>query len=274
MRLPFRGACRVLQGVGGRFSHTGRDRFAWDFAMEEGTPVLAADGGIVVEIADEFGRGGPRRQLQERANVVVIDHGGDRFSIYQHLLRRGVCVRPGDRVGRGQRIARSGNSGFTTRPHLHFEITDYRNRSRPSRFEEVPGGVPLAGARYRSGNSLLDPPSAVTLTRIPRDAFRANGVLLEVDLPARCLGDSPSLTIVGRALCGEPRVYAFFLPRGSPRACAWFCARTEPTGRFAIELPLSSLRGRMSFAMAATRDRSFYSNFSVPCSFSFWGATD
>jgi murein DD-endopeptidase MepM/ murein hydrolase activator NlpD len=268
MRLPFHGVRRVLQGVGGRFSHTGRDRFAWDFAMAEGTPVLAADGGIVVEIVDDFDRGGPNRGLAERANVVVIDHGGDRFSLYQHLLRGASCVRAGERVARGQRIARSGSSGFTTHPHLHFEITDYRNRSRPACFDEVPGGVPLVGACYRSGNSWLDLAGAVSLTQIPRHAFSVNGVLLEVDLPARFLAAPPSLTITGRLLFGLPRVYAFFLPRGSERACAWFGARADRHGRFTIELPLSSLRGKMSFAMAATRDHHFHSDFSVPCALS------
>src|SRR4051812_31750239 len=87
LRLPFRADAPrdVIQGVDGRFSHVGRSRYAWDFAMAEGTPVLAAADGTVVEVIDRFDAGGADRRFEEQANLVVIDHGGGRFSVYQHL---------------------------------------------------------------------------------------------------------------------------------------------------------------------------------------------
>ena len=59
--------------------------------------------------------------------------------------------------------------------------------------------------------------------------------------------------------------HAFFLPRESRRASHWFFAAVGEGGRFALELPIAALAGRLNFALAATDDGSFYSDFSVPC---------
>lgn len=57
-------------------------------------------------------------------NHVVIDHGDGTFSAYAHLKRGSVAVRPGDRVGAGQKIGQVGNSGNSSEPHLHFQLMD------------------------------------------------------------------------------------------------------------------------------------------------------
>ncbi len=62
-------------------------------------------------------------------NHIVIDMGDHRYAMYAHLQRHSAMVRPGDRVAAGQQIARCGNSGNSTEPHLHFQIMD---RSRPT----------------------------------------------------------------------------------------------------------------------------------------------
>lgn len=88
-----------------RHLHTGVD-----IAAVSGTPVLAAADGRVI-YAGWFGGYG---------RIVAIDHGGGTSTMYAHLSR--ILVATGDPVRRGQPIARVGSTGFSTGPHLHFEI--------------------------------------------------------------------------------------------------------------------------------------------------------
>ena len=81
-----------------------------DIAAKEGSPVLAAAGGLVL-FADWTYRYG---------NLVLISHRSGYISIYGH--NQVMFVRAGDRVQQGEPIALLGNSGQSTAPHLHFEI--------------------------------------------------------------------------------------------------------------------------------------------------------
>jgi murein DD-endopeptidase MepM/ murein hydrolase activator NlpD len=65
--------------------------------------------------------GGVRRIF---GNHVVLDLGDGVFAAYAHLRRGSLAVRPGDRVRAGQQIARCGNSGNSSEPHLHFQLMD------------------------------------------------------------------------------------------------------------------------------------------------------
>ncbi|MGW3956137.1 M23 family metallopeptidase [Streptomyces sp. NPDC004752] len=86
-----------------------------DFAVPIGTEVVAAHGGTVVKAGGNGAGDGPAY-----GNAIVIKHGNGTYSQYAHLSR--VDVRAGQVVATGQPIARSGNTGNTTGPHLHFEI--------------------------------------------------------------------------------------------------------------------------------------------------------
>ncbi|WP_374012232.1 peptidoglycan DD-metalloendopeptidase family protein [Pseudoxanthomonas koreensis] len=124
-RLPFDYAhVRVDQGFGGSFSHNdAQNRYAIDFAVPEGTPVLAAREGVVLQVESDFARAGLNRERYGgRANYVRILHPDGSMALYAHLQPEGVLVRPGQRVRQGQRIALSGNTGFSTAPHLHFVV--------------------------------------------------------------------------------------------------------------------------------------------------------
>ena len=114
-RLPFDGVrVRVDQGFGGGYSHAdAANRFAMDFALPEGTPVLAARNGVVLEIADDDPRTG---------TGIRVLHDDGSMAVYAHLQAGSIPVRIGERVDSGQRIARSGNTGFSTAPHLHFAV--------------------------------------------------------------------------------------------------------------------------------------------------------
>ncbi|MGH8353512.1 MAG: M23 family metallopeptidase, partial [Pseudomonas sp.] len=118
--LPWRGGpFRLTQGANGKYSHfTPKGRYATDIAMPEGTPILAARGGMVVRV--ENNQGG--RGNNPSGNYVRILHKDGTMGVYLHLKRGSVAVREGQRVKAGSQIARSGNTGNSTGPHLHFVV--------------------------------------------------------------------------------------------------------------------------------------------------------
>ena len=97
-----------------------------------GSDVLAVAAGVVVEIHDGMPENIPG--IKSRAvritmknlfgNHVVLDLGGDRYALYAHLQPGSLRVKTGDRLQRGQVLGLVGNSGNSTEPHLHFQITD------------------------------------------------------------------------------------------------------------------------------------------------------
>ena len=115
---------RVDQGFGGQFSHQDeQNRYALDFAADIGTPVLAARAGTVMQVESDFSKAGLKREKYGgRANFVRILHDDGTMGLYAHLRADGALVRMGQRVTAGQQIGLSGNTGFTTGPHLHFAL--------------------------------------------------------------------------------------------------------------------------------------------------------
>ncbi|MCL0066082.1 M23 family metallopeptidase, partial [Dehalococcoidia bacterium] len=57
-------------------------------------------------------------------NYIVIDHENGQFSFYAHLSENSILVRVGERVRKGDTIAKIGNTGHSTEPHLHFQLMD------------------------------------------------------------------------------------------------------------------------------------------------------
>ncbi|OLS59872.1 peptidoglycan DD-metalloendopeptidase family protein [Pseudomonas putida] len=147
--LPWRGGpFRLTQGPNGRFSHFGpKGRYAMDIAMPEGTPIIAARAGVVVKIENrQSGRG-----TQPSGNFVRILHNDGTMGVYLHLQRGSVLVREGQQVAYGTPLARSGNTGRSTAPHLHFVVQ--RNvglavESIPYQFNQAIGGLP----NFTAGN--------------------------------------------------------------------------------------------------------------------------
>ncbi len=137
-RLPYAlaTAYAVTQAYPDTATHRTPDsRHAVDFAMPIGTNIFAARGGIVFAVASRNYRGGlDTTRHGAGANVVQILHDDGTFAVYAHLNRSSIRVRPGDRVSRGEYIADSGNTGFSTGPHLHFAVI----RNAGMRLESVP----------------------------------------------------------------------------------------------------------------------------------------
>lgn len=147
---------RVLQGYGSKFSHTGLEEFSIDFDMPVGTPVHAARGGIVARIEESNTEGCWSDGCGKFANFIVVLHDDGTTGEYYHLMKNGALVDAGDRIEQGQEIGRSGNTGHTTMPHLHFAvyraIEDGNTQSIPVRFRDADGiiGRPRRGALYQA----------------------------------------------------------------------------------------------------------------------------
>ncbi|MFF5934825.1 M23 family metallopeptidase [Streptomyces sp. NPDC012508] len=86
-------------------------------------------------------------------NHIVLDLGDGTYAMYAHLKRGSLTVRPGDRVAAGQELARCGNSGNSTEPHVHFQLMDGPDldtaRGVPFTWRGV--GVPKSGETFLAG---------------------------------------------------------------------------------------------------------------------------
>lgn len=156
-RVPYAVAQRfvVSQAFPTAITHAGPEsRYAVDFAMPEGTAIHAARPGTVVAIAFRSYSGGTTAEDAPKANMVRIVHDDGTIATYAHLQLDSVRVRPGDPVQRGEYIADSGNTGFSTGPHLHFSVA----RNSGFATESVPVNFLGAGVRAtqaQTGQPLL-----------------------------------------------------------------------------------------------------------------------
>ncbi|OLF51077.1 peptidoglycan DD-metalloendopeptidase family protein [Pseudomonas chlororaphis] len=141
--LPWRGGpFRLTQGANGQYSHFGpKSRYAMDIAMPEGTPIIAARGGVVVKTENsQTGRG-----TDPSGNFVRVLHDDGTMGVYLHLKRGSVTVREGQRVAVGSPLALSGNTGNSSGPHLHFVVqrnTGLGLVSIPYQFNQPIGSLP------------------------------------------------------------------------------------------------------------------------------------
>lgn len=108
--------------------HLGID-FGWNDGPYCNQPILAIEDGIVVSCADGYGNTYPGQRIY--GNYVNIKHEGGWWSMYGHLLK-GISVRTGQTVRKGQQIGFMGDSGWSRGQHLHFELRQGDNRKERS----------------------------------------------------------------------------------------------------------------------------------------------
>lgn len=171
-RLPFEPGLEVPihQGWLSTYSHNGRAAYAYDFGLHEGTPVLAAAGGVVTYAhAGELACGGA--ELLLLSNYVTIAHPDGSATHYGHLA--GVDVEVGQVVDAGQQIGQSGKSGFSgCQAHLHFARQAQGGpvtQSIPMYFDGFPD-APLLNGQTITAEA---PPCAPTDAEAPLEAFCA-----------------------------------------------------------------------------------------------------
>jgi murein DD-endopeptidase MepM/ murein hydrolase activator NlpD len=124
-RVPFGVGSTYLisQAYPSRITHTTPDsQYAVDIALPDGTPIYAAREGTVINARHDSFRGAAAPVMLDQANVIEILHSDGTIGLYAHLHWDSIRVRIGAHVARGQYIANSGNTGFTSGPHLHFAV--------------------------------------------------------------------------------------------------------------------------------------------------------
>jgi hypothetical protein len=184
LTLPFEGIWGVVQGFDSGETHAGYAAYALDFVPAErldgampaenrkrltdfpcyGRPVLApADGKVVWAKSDAPDRPAHNKVKREAGNFLILEHAAGEYTELRHLQAGSVRVKVGQRVARGQEIARCGNSGNARTPHLHVgflgSVSPIATRPmRLARYQVLgpdgswrPGdGVPVTGQILRS----------------------------------------------------------------------------------------------------------------------------
>jgi murein DD-endopeptidase MepM/ murein hydrolase activator NlpD len=188
LHLPFSGEWYVYWGgrtVAQNRHAVARDqRFAYDFLILAnrrsgqsyrgygesnadyycyGLPIYAPADGVVMQMEDDLFDNAPGEMNPTKVlgNHVILDHGCGEFSFFAHFEPGTVAVRNGDRVQAGQLLARCGNSGNSSEPHLHYHVQNspepFRGEGLPAFFVEyfangkpVSRGEPVARQTLRS----------------------------------------------------------------------------------------------------------------------------
>ncbi|MBM4403446.1 MAG: urea transporter [Candidatus Cloacimonetes bacterium] len=197
--LPITGEWTITQGHEGQHTHKLDWAYAWDFEIKDSNgqqyggaidqvldyygyskPVLASAAGyvasVVTHVADN--QPGSVNTNENWGNYVSISHGYGLWTLYAHLKKNSVTVKPGDYVNCGDKIGLVGNSGRSFVPHLHFQVqlgAEPGSRSKLSHlinykvyrggadYEFVGSGIPQEGDRISSLVSSKDPSSILGL---------------------------------------------------------------------------------------------------------------
>lgn len=147
-RLPFQGEWFTYWGgtnelVNYHYAYPSQ-RYAYDFLIMRngqtyigdpkrnesyyafGQPILAPASGTVLKVASTIWDNEPGTYNEEHAagNFVEIDHGNGEYSLLAHLKHGSITVKPGETARQGQVIGLCGNSGNSSEPHLHIQVSD------------------------------------------------------------------------------------------------------------------------------------------------------
>ena len=133
--LPYkRGKTYLLtQGFNGKATHNGNSAYALDFSMAVGSHVHAMREGIVTGIESKNNEHGFSIKFASKANYIIIQHEDGTMAMYGHLKQNGVKVKLGERVYKHQLIGYSGNTGYSSGPHLHVHISAITNFDKGSK---------------------------------------------------------------------------------------------------------------------------------------------
>lgn len=245
------GSYSISQGPGGAFSHTGINAHAFDFDVDSGTDVIAARSGTVVLVIDGFGDGGNDINKAKEANLVVVDHGGGTFDSYLHLQAGSIVVEVGDTVDSGELLGQSGNSGYTSGPHLHFAVVDAAMRSVPACF--APNLVPDTNDVVDAVASPLTDPGVFPRSTLPRDLFADSNIELDNDVVAFSIDGT--LHLEGHVTDSNHRAAVFLSPYGGGEVEAQLLDDVDDAGAFVLDFS-PDVAGIHSLALSSVDDTS------------------
>ena len=202
--LPFEGEWLVVTGgTSKESSHSwnyGSQRYAYDFVIvdesgksfkeqrEESVDdnyfcynqnILAPADGTVVEVrssdSNVINEGKTDTWIKDlRGNYVVIEHKGGEYSLLAHIKKDSILVKVGQKVKNGDIIAKCGNTGSSSEPHLHFQVQKGKNFFTSA-------GLPIKFSNFSA--TLFEPYSETTYlqayTDELRDGFITRGFLVK-----------------------------------------------------------------------------------------------
>ncbi|MBL6990407.1 MAG: M23 family metallopeptidase [Bacteriovoracaceae bacterium] len=102
-------------------THYGNNKYAYDFSMEIGTTIVAIRSGTVIKVEESYE---DDNEVATEANYIQIRHADGTVAIYVHLTQNGSDVSVDDTVSQGDSIGQSGNSGYSSGPHLHLQVNE------------------------------------------------------------------------------------------------------------------------------------------------------
>ena len=173
---PVKDGAVIGQGNGGTVSHTDvYNRYAWDYSVGVGTPLVAARGGVITQVMTSSNIGGFEKRFMKDANNITVSHTDGTTSKYLHLSKNTTLVRIGEYVMQGELIGYSGDTGYSSGPHLHFTACR-DNKSISIIFaDHLPnGGIPAEGELHKPAAPPAVPQEGITLCKkLVRATIRA-----------------------------------------------------------------------------------------------------
>ncbi len=149
--FPVGDSAQVIQGNNGSFTHFGHAAYAFDFRMTIGRVVTAMRAGQVIATEERYIDG---NRTPGQTNLVLIRHDDGTYARYYHLTTNGALVTLGQRVAAGDTIGLSGDTGYSTTPHLHVDVTRdcvaWGCQTIWIRFQNAGADTLVAGRVYRA----------------------------------------------------------------------------------------------------------------------------
>ena len=244
VNIPFEPGfiANITQSFHGYYSHNGAMLYAVDFPINENTTISAALPGVVIQVVEHHTGGCPSVDCIDQSNYIIIDHGDSTFGMYAHLTHNGSLVDVGDIIHQGQPVALSGNTGWSTEPHLHFEVKNIYGQSMPVKFHELSSltnGVAFWGASVTSNNTELGQGIIHETSTCVDDLFLSFGILLSSDIPCSVAQLDTTYSLQGWTYAPSGRVGVGQYDISADQWNYW-CYYSNSNGWFNIDLTFSS----------------------------------
>jgi murein DD-endopeptidase MepM/ murein hydrolase activator NlpD len=250
----------INQAFMGGFTHHEDGMYAVDFSMEEGTPVVSFKPGVIIDIKEDSDTNcideGIELEDCNHSNFVKIDHGDFTFSTYLHLEQWSVEVEVGEIVGGGHQIGNVGNTGYSTGPHLHFEVFSGfgLGNSKIPLFEELVGisnGIAFSGLEVVSNNSNISSTTQIAPSNCPSEVFLFRGLVISSEIPCSIAEYDVEYNLTGYVISPSMDLQvAQYVHNSEGNYWAYDCIDTDSNGNFSTVLEWdSTVHNETSFLM-------------------------